>query len=88
MKETFTKYLQKHFPLDGVLGESAKTDGTQAFNKFKLPAGKKFLLTLLMLSPYICGAGFLATFGIKVAISFDLIAARHQGQHLESAFLV
>ncbi|MEM6346189.1 MAG: DUF445 family protein [Bacteroidota bacterium] len=75
MKDTFTKYLQKHFPFQEVFGTETQTDGTQAFNQFTVPASKRIILTLLMISPYLCGIGFLSSYGIKLAITFEWIQA-------------
>ncbi|MEL6652077.1 MAG: DUF445 family protein [Bacteroidota bacterium] len=75
MKETFIKYLQKHFPFQEIFGNEGQTDGRQAFNQFKLPVSKRVILNLLMISPYLCGLGFLTSYSIKVAISFDWMAA-------------
>ncbi len=69
MKETFTKYLEKHFAINELFGSQEKTDGTKAFNQFKLPLSKRVVLTLLMISPYVCGAGFLVSYGFKIAIT-------------------
>jgi uncharacterized membrane protein YheB (UPF0754 family) len=70
-KETFIRYLQKHFSVDQIFGAEEKTDGKQAFNQFTLPASKRLVLTLLMISPYLCGAGFLFSYGFKVALSLE-----------------
>ncbi|MEL7532196.1 MAG: hypothetical protein AAFN10_12840, partial [Bacteroidota bacterium] len=75
MKDTFIKYLQKHFPIQDILGAQTQTDGTQAFNQFTAPLSKRIILNVLMISPYLCGIGFLSSYSMKVAISFDLMQA-------------
>ncbi|MFK7921060.1 MAG: DUF445 domain-containing protein [Bacteroidia bacterium] len=75
MKDTLIKYLQKHFPIQEIIGEQAQTDGTKAFNQFSAPLSKRIILNVLMLSPYICGIGFLASYSITVGIKYDLMEA-------------
>lgn len=75
MKDTLIKYLQKHFPIQEIIGEQNQTDGTKAFNQFAVPLSKRIILNVLMLSPYICGVGFLASYSMKVAITYDWLQA-------------
>lgn len=68
MKETFKKYLDRHFSTRELFGSVEQTDGTQAFNQFTLPFSKRLILNLLMISPYVCGTGFLVSYGFKFSI--------------------
>lgn len=69
MKESIRTYLKKYYAFDALLGDNSSTTSENVFNKFRLSPGKRFMMQLLKLSPYICAFLFLGNLGIQLLAS-------------------
>jgi uncharacterized membrane protein YheB (UPF0754 family) len=87
MKDTFRKYLQKHYPFETLLKRREVVDEQLGFNKFRLSRGKQVFLLLLKISPWVCAAGFASAFLISALPgAAGAFYAAHRG--LWDAFLI
>jgi len=61
--DAFTKYLRIYFPIDSLLEKSETNQEHLAFNRFRVSPAKRFFMSLLQISPWLCGVAFGLTFG-------------------------
>ena len=67
-KKSILTYLNNHFPLGSLLGEEdlPAQQGKSAFNQYKVPKWKHYLVQTLRISPWICGAGLALVISMKM----------------------
>lgn len=80
MKDTFRKYLKKYYPFDSLLVRAEVPHESLGFNKYRLSRSMRVFLGFLQVSPWICGAGFAATFLLSVMPgALGVFYLAHQG---------